>query len=210
MPLEIGPTEEIIHHRVQNRFWSHQSTPHACCRRTSRPRPAPVFLCSPYASGGVERSFLRTLETRFSLRRRSRLAAVGRVGVRGSSTCCHACRRVCIRSNAASRLACCDLRSVAVTVRPVGRWTNRTPVWTLLRCCPPGPLAIRNARSQSRSSASRSVGYLGAPIPLPCEQEVRDACCSLCILSHVRTYHHRKRWCCKIIKLIKKKHVIAA
>src|SRR6266851_6167872 len=67
-----------------------------------------------------------------------------------------------MRLNAASRLACCDLRSVAVTVMPVGRCTRRTPVWTLLRCCPPGPLAIMNSRSQSRSSDSRSVGYMSA------------------------------------------------
>lgn len=40
-----------------------------------------------YSSAGVERSFLRKPETRFSLMRRARLAAVGRVGLRGVSTC---------------------------------------------------------------------------------------------------------------------------
>jgi len=40
-----------------------------------------------YSSVGVERSFLRTPEMRFWLTRRARLAAVGRVGLRGISTC---------------------------------------------------------------------------------------------------------------------------
>lgn len=40
-----------------------------------------------YSSAGVDRSFLRKPETRFSLMRRTRLAAVGRVGLRGISTC---------------------------------------------------------------------------------------------------------------------------
>ena len=38
------------------------------------------------SSAGVERSFLRTPEMRFLLMRRSRLAAVGRVGLRGILT----------------------------------------------------------------------------------------------------------------------------
>src|SRR6266566_10017850 len=142
-----------------------------------------------YSSAGVERSFLRKPETRFSLMRRVRLAAVGRVGLRGISTCWNSSRRACIRSKAASRLACCDLRSVAVTVIPVGRCTNRTPVSTLLRCCPPGPLAIMNSRSQSRSSDSRSVGYIGTKKTLPFAKDARNARSSPFILSHVRTRH---------------------
>src|SRR5262245_44368258 len=43
---------------------------------------------------------------------------------------------------------------------PVGRCVSLTPVSTLLRCCPPGPPATKNSRSQSRSSDSLSVGCL--------------------------------------------------
>src|SRR6266566_274599 len=108
--------------------------------------------------------FLSMAAWRFASSLRSRLAAVGRVGLRGGETCWSSCRRSAIRSKATSRLACCDLRSVAVTLIPLGRWVNRTPVSTLLRCCPPGPLAMKNSRSQSRSRESRSVGYSSGKI----------------------------------------------
>jgi hypothetical protein len=107
---------------------------------------------------------LRRAARRFASSLRSRLAAVGRVGFRGGETCCSSCRRAAMRSKATSRLACCDLRSVAVTLIPLGRCVNRTPVSTLLRCCPPGPLAMKNSRSQSRSRESRSVGYSSGKI----------------------------------------------
>ena len=66
--------------------------------------------------------------------------------------------RAAMRANAATRLAVCERRSVAVTTVPLGRWTSRTPVATLLRCWPPGPPATKKVMSQSRSSDSRSVG----------------------------------------------------
>jgi len=79
--------------------------------------------------------------------------------MRVAGRCCHFSRRSAMRSKALSRLACWDRRSVAVTVSPLGRWVKRTPVSTLLRCCPPCPLARKNSSVQSRWSDARSVGY---------------------------------------------------
>ena len=45
-------------------------------------------------------------------------------------------------------------RSVPVTVTPVGRWTRRTALSVLFRCCPPGPPPTKNVSSHSASSAS--------------------------------------------------------
>src|SRR5215813_6953856 len=87
-------------------------------------------------------------------------AAEGFVALRGLRGRCIASSFFAIRSYAASRLADCERRSVAVTTTPVGRCVSLTPVSTLLRCCPPGPPATKNSKSQSRSNDSLSVGCL--------------------------------------------------
>src|SRR5258707_14534538 len=97
-----------------------------------------------HVSGEKDLCFLSKLARRFVSRRRTRLAAVGRVVLRGLVTRCCACRRCARRSKATSRLARCDRRSVAVTVIPLGRWVSRTPGSTLLRGLPPGSLAMEN------------------------------------------------------------------
>ena len=47
---------------------------------------------------------------------------------------------------------------MAVTVRPLARWTRRIAVETLLRCCPPGPLerCMWTSHSRSRRASSKS------------------------------------------------------
>jgi hypothetical protein len=112
-----------------------------------------------YSPGLNALCLLSSAARRFASSLRWRLAVVGRVGLRGGELCCNSSRRAAMRSKAISRLACCDRRSVAVTLIPLGRCVSRTPVSTLLRCCPPGPLAMKNSRSESRSRESRSVGY---------------------------------------------------
>lgn len=117
-----------------------------------------------YYSGETDRCLLIWLAWRFPSSLRRRLARVGRVGFLGIATFCRSSNRSAILWNAISRLACCDLRSVAVTTIPLGRCSNRTPVSTLLRCCPPGPLAMKKSTSQSRSNDSWSVGYISSVI----------------------------------------------
>jgi hypothetical protein len=63
---------------------------------------------------------LESAVKRFLSSWRSRLAALGRVRMRGGCLRCFCWRRWAMRSNALSRLACCDRSSVAVTMRPVG------------------------------------------------------------------------------------------
>lgn len=104
-------------------------------------------------------SFLSPMIFFFSMRF-AFAAAEGLVARRRLRTRCMASSFSANRSKAASRLADCDRRSVAVTTMPEGRCVRRTPVSTLLRCCPPGPPATKNSISQLRSSDSRSVAYL--------------------------------------------------
>ncbi len=116
------------------------------------------FLLILYSSTGFVRERFSCAAWCLASRRLRRLSRVGRVGLRSVGTSCSASSRSAMRSKATSRLAFCERRSVAVTVVPVGRWTRRTPVSTLLRCCPPGPLAIKKSMSQSLSRDARSVG----------------------------------------------------
>ncbi len=56
-------------------------------------------------------------------------------------------------SSAQTRSIC----SVAVISEPLGKWSRRTPVWLLLRCCPPGPPAVKVSTRDSASMVARSV-----------------------------------------------------
>src|SRR5258707_13273779 len=77
-----------------------------------------------YSSVGADLFRFTWLSRRFASNLRSRLAVLGRVGRRGVATCCISSKRAAMRSKATSRLACCERRSVAVTVTPLGRCTT--------------------------------------------------------------------------------------
>ena len=66
-------------------------------------------------------------------------------------------RLILSRNMATRRFAAWLRRSHAWALTPVGECSRRTPVSTLLRCCPPGPERRRNSRSHSRKSSSVAI-----------------------------------------------------
>ena len=67
-----------------------------------------------------------------------------------------------MRESAASRFWSWLRRSVAVTVTPVGRWTRRTALSVLFRCCPPGPRPRRTSPRTRRAAPRRAAPPRGA------------------------------------------------
>src|SRR5439155_12179307 len=78
------------------------------------------------------------------------------------------------RLSALTRLACCERLSSAMTIKPLGKWRNRTAELVLFRFCPPGPLAryvssahcASNARSFRSDQAARLVAPAGLGLTL--------------------------------------------
>ena len=89
----------------------------------------------------ADRSFHRSLESH-----------AGSTGRRISRA-----RLILSRNTATRRFAAWLRRSHAWAPTPVGEWSRRTPVSTLLRCCPPGPDRRRNSTSHSRKSSSVAI-----------------------------------------------------